>query len=101
MRTIHITTMHETFVIDDRNRFSRPATGMPFTDDWLLVGAVSFKEVFGRSHETWYTVDDIINGKVPWFYKNGKQKSYIVHNDYGTIAAQMMPPLKSVKIVNF
>lgn len=53
------------------------------------------------SHETWYTVDDIINGKVPWFYKNGKQKSYIVHNDYGTIAAQMMPPLKSVKIVNF
>lgn len=55
------------------------------SSDWRLVGAVEYKTVFGNTVVVrHYTFKDIVEKKVPWKYKNGKQRCYVKDYDHGS-----------------
>lgn len=55
------------------------------SDNWRLVGAVEYKTVFGNTVVVrHYTFKDIVEKKVPWKYKNGKQRCFIQDYDHGS-----------------
>ena len=93
--TIYIQYPFEELTVDDQNRFARPYKGMGPSNDWLLTGAVEYK--FGRLHKR-YSVEDIRAKRVPWFYKNGKQRCFITDRDHGTDRVQMSPRLIRVDL---
>ncbi len=66
---------------------------------WQLTGAVELGRGFtsGRGIKA-YTLDDILNNRVPWFYKNGKQRCFVQDFDHGAHRVWMSPPLRSVWI---
>jgi hypothetical protein len=52
---------------------------------WRVVGAVECKTVFGNYTVTKrYSFEDIVNGKVPWKHKNGRQRCRIMDYDHGS-----------------
>jgi len=50
--------------------------------DWKCTGAVGLNN-FGRIVKR-YTLKDIQNGRVPWKWKNGKQRCHLTDLDHGT-----------------
>jgi hypothetical protein len=102
MSTIHFVFSHETFVVNQHNQFTRPkliseyGSGIgPGSDNWKLLGAVEYK--FGRIVRR-YSVEDIRDKKVPWHYKNGKQRCFPLQYDYGSHSIMMMPKLLYVTV---
>lgn len=66
---------------------------------WYLTGAVEY----GRGYTAGqvvarYTLSDVLAGRVPWFYKNGKQRCYPTDTDHGTSRVWMSPTLTSVRL---
>ncbi len=100
MSVIHFVYADETFVVNDKDQFSRPKLIREYniayaSDDWKLLGAVEFK--FGNIIRH-YTVDDIRNNKVPWHYKNGKQRCFFRQYDHGSQTINMSPKLIRVSV---
>ncbi len=64
---------------------------------WRLTGAVELGRGFtgGRVLKA-YTFDDILNNRVPWFYKNGKQRCFVQDFDHGAHRVWMSPALRAV-----
>lgn len=65
--------------------------------DWKLTGAVEY----GRGYTAGgvvrrYTLTDVLEGKVPWFWRNGKQRCYPTDLDHGTHREWRSPELQSV-----
>jgi hypothetical protein len=79
---------HETYYVNERDEIYRPfCPGGPLapSGDWRLLGAVEYRTVFGRTVKTRrYSTEDIRAGRVPWLWKNGKQRCYVVDYDHGT-----------------
>ena len=54
--------------------------------NWRIEGAVEFRKVFGNEViANSYTLQDILDGKVPFQYKNGKQRCFIKDYDHGSV----------------
>lgn len=92
--TIVFVTSAETRHVNEQNQFSRP--GVAASTTWLLEGAVEMR--FGRISRR-YSVEDIREGRVPWFYKNGKQRCFVADRDHGSFRVQMGPSLLDVKVL--
>lgn len=90
---IHFIFSHETYTVNDLNQFSR-ANWKP-SNNWALSGAIEFK--FGLVWKM-YSVDDIVNKKVPWFYKSGEQRCFVVQYDHGSKSVMISPKLVDVSI---
>lgn len=60
--------------------------------EWQITGAVEYSWVFGKYIPIKkYSLKDILEGKVPFFYKNGKQRSYLVDRKHGIDNTWMFP----------
>lgn len=69
----------------------------PPSGDWLLTGAVEYGRGYtGGQVVRRYTLSDVLAGRVPWFYKNGKQRCFPTDLDHGTHRTWASPPLVSV-----
>jgi hypothetical protein len=98
MSFIHLTTSAETMLVNEQDHIIRPGKWNG-SKDWVMLGAVQYKYVYGR----WtcirtYSMDEVRQGKVKWFFKNGKQRAYVLDRDHGHIRVQMSPPLRRVYI---
>lgn len=96
MSTIHLVGRVETMIVDEQDRFVRPAIGLPPSGKWTMRGAVEVR--FGRIIRC-YTMADVREGRVPWFWKNGKQRCFVADTDHGTSRVQMSPGLRDVRVV--
>jgi hypothetical protein len=80
---------NETYYVNDADEIYRCKAGgydydMAPSGQWRLLGAVEVRYVFGRWVEVRrYDVADIRAGRVPWRYKNGKQRCYLLDYDHG------------------
>ncbi len=88
-------TAHDTTYVDPDGKLYR--IHWPPSGHWVLTGAVEY----GRGRCSGgivrrYSLDDIRAGRVPWFWKNGKQRCYPTDIDHGTSRVWMSPPLVSV-----
>ena len=94
MKVITIITRGDTFKVNEKNQitYSRSPVG---SDKWLLRGAVDYR--FGRVWNI-YTLEDIRARKVPWKYKNGKQRCHVIDYDHGTYRVWMSPGLIDVTV---
>ena len=54
------------------------------SEQWKVTGAVEYRFVFGKQVMKRYSLQDIFDGKVPFQYKNGKQRCFITDYDHGT-----------------
>lgn len=97
MNKIHIRTMNETFFVNENNQIYRTGSNatMP-SDSWKLMGAVEYRNVFGHSIAKIHSVEEILEGKIAWHYKNGKQKTFIMDFDHGSMRVWMSPALRYV-----
>ena len=93
-KTIVLVYSAETRQVNELNQISRP--GVVASGTWLFEGAVEYK--FGRICRR-YSADDARAGRVPWFYKNGKQRCFVADRDHGSFRVQMGPRLLDVKVV--
>jgi hypothetical protein len=75
----------ETFYVNDQDqiyRVGRCATSP--SDQWRLRGAVELRMVFGRLVQSRrFSVKDIREGRVPWKFKNGSQRCFVLDFDHG------------------
>ena len=64
---------------------------------WVLTGAVEYGRGYlsGRVVRR-YSLDDIRENRVPWFWRNGKQSCFPTDIDHGTHRTWMSPPLVAV-----
>ncbi len=98
---IHFVFSDETFHVNNKDQFNRPilshfyGVGGMFSDDWKLLGAVEYR--FGRICKR-YSVEDIRNKNVPWFYKSGKQRCFPTQYDHGSHSIMMSPKLLDVMV---
>jgi len=97
---IQFVTYDETYIINDLNQFSRPKltaqysnVGLP-SNDWAMTGAIEYK--FGNVFKE-YSMEDVWDKKVPWFYKNGKQRCFVVQYDHGFKTVMISPKLVDVR----
>jgi len=85
----------ETFFVNEKNQISYTTRDGFFVkpdDTWVLLGAVEYRTVFGRWQAVRrYTVEEIRAGKVPWIWKNGEQRCFVVDCDHGTTREWMSP----------
>ncbi len=62
--------------------------------DWQIVGAVEYNN-FGhvvRRWRSWWTLRAAIQASaVPWLYKNGKQRVFILDEDHGHLREWRSP----------
>lgn len=65
---------------------------------WVLTGAIEYGRGYlsGRVVRR-YSLEDVLEGRVPWFWKNGKQRCFPTDIDHGTHRVWMSPPLVSVQ----
>lgn len=64
---------------------------------WTLTGAVEYGRGYcGGRVVRRYTLDDIKANRVPWFWRNGKQRCFPTDIDHGTHRVWMSPPLVAV-----
>ena len=87
MRTIRRGS--EYFKLHDDGSISRPAIGVKASGQWTVTGAVRFNN-FGSVSER-YTLRDVLDGKLAWTHKNGKQRVHITDLDHGTRRIWMSP----------
>lgn len=92
---IHFIFSHETYIVNDLNQFSRGDWIHIPSNNWALTGAVEYK--FGRVHKQ-YSVVDIWDKNVPWFYKSGKQRCFVVQYDHGSKSVMISPKLLDVRV---
>lgn len=88
MKELFICRRGDFYKADERGYLSR-TTPDGFTVNpsphWRIDGAVEYRKVFGNDVVTRrYTLQDILDEKVPFQYKNGKQRCYIRDYDHGT-----------------
>lgn len=89
--TIYISGRGETYRVNDRDQITSANSPTP-SDSWKVLGAVEYKTVFGRSVEIrHYTVADIRQGQVPWRFKNGTQRCFLIDLDHGHRRVWMSP----------
>ncbi len=72
----------ETMVLHPCGGISRPGIFEKPSKSWVVSGAVecnNFGSVVKR-----YSLQDVLENKVNWKYKNGKQRACIVDIDHGT-----------------
>lgn len=96
MKIIHIITKGEMFTVNEQDQIGRPGRVTP-SDTWKLVGAVEYR--FGRVSKT-YTAAEVRERQVPWHYKNGKQRCYVMDYDHGTRRVWMSPGLIDVMVTD-
>lgn len=96
MGPIILRTSVESFNVDAQGHITYSKAPTP-SGQWKLTGAVEVGRGFtgGRIIRV-YSLDDIINNRVPWFYKNGKQRCFVQDYDHGTHRMWASPPLRSV-----
>jgi hypothetical protein len=96
---MQIFIVNETYFVNDANQIGRPSIKMAPSKDWILTGAVELKMVFGSlTAIRHYSVWDIRNKIVPWFFKNGGQRCFITDEDHGYSRVQMSPRLLAVHV---
>ncbi len=88
MNSPRITSGPNTYHVDAANQIH--GAEWPPSGQWLLLGAVE-QNNFGRITKH-YTVADIRAGRVPWKFKNGKQRCFIKDLDHGTMRVWACPP---------
>lgn len=102
MTTIIRISSDRTYFVDERGRFSythEDGYHCDPSDDWRLTGAIEYgRGCIGIVKR--HTFEDIVNNRVPWFYKNGKQRCFVRDFDHGSRRVWMNPPLTSVWTVN-
>ena len=61
------------------------------TEHWRIIGAHTYNN-FGNITRI-YSLQEILDNpaKIPWRHKNGKQKTRLLDNDYGTIRIWQSP----------
>lgn len=100
---IHIHRAGTTFNVDEVGRIGYITTDgfhvIP-SDSWKLTGAVEFGRgcLRGIIIRRW-SLADILNKQVPWFWKNGKQCCYPTDLDHGTRRVWANPPIDSVTVL--
>jgi len=87
MRTI----LHggEYWKLHDTGAIERPGLVTPDPSAWRVVGAVernNFWRVVRR-----YSLEDILRGGIEWKHANGKQKTFVLDYDHGTIREWRSP----------
>lgn len=87
MKEIVIYHRGELIKADERGYLSR-TTGDGFevkpSPNWRIDGALEFRKVFGNEViSKHYSFQDILDGKVPFQYKNGRQRCFIKDYDHG------------------
>ena len=108
MVQIVIVTKNETLHVDAKDRLwrpgfqsraRRPGPDSKPSDDWRMLGAVEFGRGFtGGTIVRRYSMADVRAGRVPWFFKNGKQRCFVLDEDHGTRRVQMSPGLLRVLV---
>lgn len=87
MKKLSICTVNEYFSVEDNGNISRTCPDgfvVRPSSNWRITGAVEYKNVFGRSIVCKrYSLQDILDGKVPFRYKNGKQRCFLTDYDHG------------------
>jgi|SRR5579885_957091 len=94
MKVITIITRSEIYKVNEKDQITYARWGHA-SDTWRLRGAMEFR--FGMTHKV-YSVEDIRAGKVPWKYKNGKQRCFIMDYDHGTYRVWMSPGIIDVMV---
>lgn len=94
MKVITIITKAKTFKVNEQDQITY-ADWTHASDTWKLRGAMEFR--FGMVAKI-YTPADIREGRVPWFYKNGKQRCHIMDYDHGAYRVWMSPGLVDVMV---
>lgn len=93
---VHFQRGDTTYYIDEQGQFFWENFRTP-SGKWTLLEAVEFgRGALWQNVVRRFTLDDIIHNRVPWFFKNGKQRCFIKQSDHGGISVQMSPPLRSV-----
>lgn len=52
------------------------------SEQWRATGAIEYNN-FGKKIKE-YSLEDILSRKVPWLFKNGKQRCFLAQFDHGT-----------------
>ena len=78
------------YILHDNGLISGPSW-QPSTK-WRLVGAVT-RNNFGHVVRR-YSADDVLGNPsaIPWRHQNGKQKTYLLDYDHGTVREWRNPP---------
>jgi hypothetical protein len=93
-----IITTSEPHYVDSAGQVRTARVPIP-SADWRVTGAVEYGRGYTRGLIVRrYSLEDIMCGAVPWFYRNGKQRCYVVDNDHGHTRVWMCPPLRTVDI---
>jgi len=74
----------EYMLLHDDGTISRPAIGMKPSGQWLVTGAVEYNNLGGVVKR--YALADILSDapRIPWQFKNGKQRVFVRDLDHGT-----------------
>lgn len=86
--TIKIKCFENNYEVNDRNQIHQPELnarwkhlGLP-QETWVLEGAVEIR--FSQVVAT-YSVEDIRKNKVPWKWRSGRQRCFILHKQNGVV----------------
>jgi hypothetical protein len=98
---IHLRTKHDVMWVNVQGQIFTQQAPNP-DDSWHLCGAVEYgrgclRHTVIRQYPIW----DIMGNQVPWFYKNGKQRCFVLDRDHGSRRVQMSPPLVAVWLKSF
>lgn len=87
MKEIVIYHRGEFMYANDRGHLSRTTSDgfkVNPSPNWRIEGAVEYRKVFGNEViSKRYSLQDILDRKVPFQYKNGKQRCFIRDYDHG------------------
>lgn len=87
----------EWYRVDGQGRINRPGK-WGFSDTWRIIGAVERNNFFKVVHE--YSLDEILTDpeSIPWLFKNGKQRVWMLDSDHGTTREWRSPtPVYAIK----
>ena len=81
----------EYMTLQDDGCIARPAIGMKANGQWRITGAVERNNLGGVVRR--YTFAEILadGPRIPWRFKNGKQRTFIRDLDHGTMREWRSP----------
>jgi hypothetical protein len=80
---------NEYWMLHADGAIERPGLVNPHAESWRVIGAVRLNNL-GSVIER-YSLTDILNKRIEWRYKNGKQRVHIIDIDHGTLRMWMNP----------
>jgi hypothetical protein len=96
---LQIATKSDVFFVNEKDQIIRPNGVWPGSDDWKMAGAHEHRYVYGQWRVVrTYTMAEVRDNKVPWFYKNGRQRCNVVDRDHGTLREWSSPPLRYIAL---